>query len=866
MIPRPSWTVAGVVLLAAVCASATIPGPAEVLGIQVGADRVLVSADETERYMRALATASDRVSLVDIGRSVAGRALLALVISTPEHIQGLADLRRQWADIADPRHLDAQQRAAILQDLPSCALITAGIHSTEVAGTSAALLFAHQLAAAPAGSPLSSWLQHTVVVVVPSLNPDGQDMVAQWYRRWLGTPHEGSSPPFLYHPYAGHDNNRDFVFLTQPESRALNALVSREWRPQLFLDLHQMGALGPRQFVPPFADPIAPHVHPLIWRITSHLGTAMAWELESRGKTGVISNWAFDGNWIGGTRNTGWWKNMIGVLTETASASLATPLDIDGNELRGGGKGLVEYRPQVNFPSPWPGGRWSHAEAVEYQIAVMTAFVRFAAQYRREVLDGVSAMALDAVRKGHEEEPSAWVVPSDQSDPGRARRLVELLLEAGVEGRVATTEITGESRRFPPGSVVFPAAQPLRQYLMEVLERQRYPEVSPAPGADILLPYDITAWTMPLMLDVVVERVVGPLAGETDSLNGNGTWLRPVVTGEGPVVLVGAHQHGSVPAVHAAMALGARVGRTMAAVTVGSEVLPGGSFVLEGLDGVQARTLLARAGAGGVLVPQGPGAVRPLRPVRVGVYHPYFGLMDAGWLRFVLEQAGLKVDVVDSHRVAAGRLSGSLDVLVLPPMNGSVLVDGPQQRGVVAVPPSYRRGIGQEGVEAVRVFVQEGGVVIGFQASAEWLADALGLGVDNDLKGLGRDVFHCPGALLALQVDPDHPLAWGLAPRVSGMVEGAFAFRTRPSPGGSGVRTVAVRYPDGELLHSGWIRGADHLRRRAAVVEVASGKGRVVLFAFAPYFRGQTGATMPLLLNAVINAGLGGAASAVAEP
>jgi len=402
---RQAFFAAGALILVAVYSGAVVPSPSDVLGIQVGADRVLVSADEMDRYMRVLATASDRVSLVEIGRSVAGRTLLALVVSAPEHVQRLPDLRRQWEGIADPRLLEAQQQAEILQDLPSCALITAGIHSTEVAGTSAVLLFAHKLAAASAESALSSWLGNTVVILVPSLNPDGQDMVAQWYRRWLGTLHEGSNPPFLYHPYAGHDNNRDFVFLTQPESRALNNLVSREWRPQLFLDLHQMGSLGPRQFVPPFADPIAPHVHPLIWRITSHLGTAMAWELESRGKTGVISSWAFDGNWIGGTRNTGWWKNMVGVLTETASASLATPLDIDGNELRGGGKGLVEYRPQVNFPSPWPGGRWSHAEAVEYQIAVMTAFVRFAAQYRRDVLDSVSTMALDAVRMGCRSEP-----------------------------------------------------------------------------------------------------------------------------------------------------------------------------------------------------------------------------------------------------------------------------------------------------------------------------------------------------------------------------------------------------------------------------------------------------------------------------
>ncbi|HQT93803.1 MAG: hypothetical protein B7Z61_04580 [Acidobacteria bacterium 37-71-11] len=333
------------ILNSVICLAGTLPAPPsprDVLGIEVGANRVLASYSESERYLRALAQASDRVRVVAMGPTVEGRTMIAAVVTSAANLARLDELRAGWARVADPRGLDEAGREQLIATLPACALITAGIHSNEVAGPQAALLLAYRLAAAPEGSQVARWLDRMVLLIVPSLNPDGQEATVAWYRKWFGTPYEGSVPPFLFHRYAGHDNNRDFVYLTQPESRALNRFVYRDWHPQLFLDLHMMGPTGPRQFVPPFADPIAPNVHPFVWRITSHLGTLMSLRLEEAGKSGVVSGWTFDGNWIGGTRNTGWWKNVFGVLTETASAALATPIKVDENELRGGGKGLVD--------------------------------------------------------------------------------------------------------------------------------------------------------------------------------------------------------------------------------------------------------------------------------------------------------------------------------------------------------------------------------------------------------------------------------------------------------------------------------------------------------------------------------------------
>ncbi|MDD5562369.1 MAG: M14 family zinc carboxypeptidase [Thermoanaerobaculaceae bacterium] len=826
------------------------PSPRDVLGIDVGADRVLASYTQSERYLRALAAASGRVRVVALGPTVEGRTMVAAVVSSAANVARLEELRAGWARVADPRGLDAPERERLIAGLPSCALITAGIHANEVAGPQAALLLAYRLAAAPEGSPQAQWLDRMVLLIVPSLNPDGQEATVAWYRKWLGTAYEGSQPPFLYHRYAGHDNNRDFVYLTQPESRALNRFVYRDWHPQLFLDLHMMGPTGPRQFVPPFADPIAPNVHPFVWRVTSHLGTLMSLRLEEAGKSGVVSGWTFDGNWIGGTRNTGWWKNVFGVLTETAGAALATPIRIDENELHGGGKGLVAYRPQVNFPNPWRGGTWGLADAVSYQLVIMNATVEFAATQRAAVLRDVATMAAQAAERGANAAPRAYLVPPE-GDPARRAHLVRLLLEAGVEGAAAAGPVEADGVTYPAGTVVFPAAQPLRQYLLEVMERQRYPEIAPAPDADILLPYDVTAWTMPLELGVRAVPVAGEVAGKLVKVDAAWAPSVPAATGAGAVFVVPAGQLGGFAAANRALQRGARVARLAAPAPVGAATLAAGSFVIEGLAAGARDEIAASSGVTGLLTVSRPEPAVALRRVRVGVYHPNFGLEDAGWLRFVLEGAAFDVEVVGSAAVASGEFARNVDVLVLPPLEGKTLVDGPQQRGPAPAPPEFRRGIGKEGVEAVRRFFAAGGTVIAFGPSADWLSETLELPVTDTLKGAGPEAFRCPGALLDLAVDRASPLGAGLPARIAAMVEWGTAFQTRPVVGDQASRVVAY-FPDEPLVLSGWVRGEEKLRRRAAVVEVNRGAGHAVLFAFAPYFRGQTEATFPLLFNAVV--------------
>ena len=324
----------------------------------------------------------------------------------------------------------------------------------------------------------------------------------------------------------------------------------------------------------------------------------------------------------------------------------------------------------------------------------------------------------------------------------------------------------------------------------------------------------------------------------------------PAAAGSGAVFLVPAGQLGGFAVANRALQRGARVARLTAPAAAGGTTVPAGSFVIEALAAGAREEIAARSGVAGVLAASRPAAAVPLRRVRVGVYHPNLGLEDAGWLRFVLENAAFDVEVVDSAAVASGEFAKRVEVLVLPPLEGKAIVDGPQQRGPAPVPPEYRSGIGKDGVEAVRRFFASGGTLIAFGPSADWLSETLDLPVTDTLKGSKREEFHCPGALLELAVDNASPLGAGLPDRIAAMVEWATAFQTKPVVG-EVARAVAAHFPDGPLVLSGWLRGEEKLRRRAAVVEVTRGGGHAVLFAFAPYFRGQTEAAFPLLYNAV---------------
>jgi hypothetical protein len=478
----------------------TIPTPASVLGFAPGTDRRLVEWGPITEYFRALDAASDRVSVRTIGRSTNGLPFIAVFVSSAANIQRLPVLRDAQRRLADPRlSPDSVAAARLAAQTPAFVLITSSVHSTEVGGFFAPLEVAYRLA--NARSPeLRAVLDSTVLILVPSLNPDGVNIVARWYAQTLGTAAEGSSPPELYNRYVGHDDNRDWYAFTQVETRLVVDSLYGVWHPQVTMDIHQQGTLGSRIFVPPYKDPIEPNVDPLITQGVNALGTAIAWRLTADGLTGVSLHTSYDA-WTP-ARAFQHYHGAVRILTETASASLATPVTIPLDSLRPG-DGIDPRRSSWNFSAPWPGGRWTIGDIVRYQTSAALAMLDHVARNRSLWIRTSRRVAERAVR-GWPEWPSAYVVPTANQDPAALATLLEILRHAQVEVHAALAPFTLGRERFAPGTYVVPMRQPYAAFVAALFERRVYPDLREYPGGPPVRPYDATAHALPLLLGVRV--------------------------------------------------------------------------------------------------------------------------------------------------------------------------------------------------------------------------------------------------------------------------------------------------------------------------------------------------------------------------
>ncbi|MDH3816388.1 MAG: M14 family metallopeptidase, partial [Acidobacteriota bacterium] len=549
-------------------ASAEIPTPAETFGHEVGADYKMIPYPEVLSYLDTVAAASDRVSIEDAGRSTLDNPIKVVVLTSKENQENLERLREIARLIAKPGDLTPEQSQQLIDEGKVIALVTCSIHSTEVGSTQMVTEFVHDFATTEDPEKLA-WMDEAVLLVMPSINPDGQLMIVDWYNEWLGTEYEGGRMPWLYHHYVGHDNNRDFYMLSQKETKVVNQVLYHRWFPQAFLDEHQMGSTGPRMFVPPQTDPLNEEVHSLVFRQADLLGTNMSFRLEQAEKTGVGHNMIFDSYWPGGTRNTAWWKNVTGLLTEVASARIASPIFIDPGELRGGGKGFPEYGRRSNFPSPWPGGWWRLRDIVEYELVATWAFLEANAENRASILGNVNTMARWSVSNGLTEPPYAFVIPPDQHDPVAAARLVDLLIEHGVEVGKASEELQVGYSVYPAGTTVIPAAQPYRPFVLTMLQSQRYPEVRNATDAGILEPYDVASWSLPLSMGVEVVEALEPTETSLEELT-EANWPRPQIDRKAAGHLVPAASDSAYTAINRLLAEGSEVHRLAADSKIGN--------------------------------------------------------------------------------------------------------------------------------------------------------------------------------------------------------------------------------------------------------------------------------------------------------
>ena len=843
-------------------AAPALQTPEQFIGFRVGADNKLAHWEKVVEYMRLAAASSDRVRFRELGRTSRGNPLIVLEIASADTLKNLERFkqleRRLYFQNGAPT---PRERDEIFRQGKVVVLVTCSVHATEVGATQMALELVHQLATDDSPA-VKKVLDNVIVLLVPSLNPDGQVMVTDWFEKNLGTPYESSPMPYLYHPYAGHDNNRDMYAFTQKESQYMAQLVWHDWFPTVWADEHQMGSNGARIFVMPATDPINPNVHPLIYRWNAILGQSQAAALEAAGKDGIIHSSTYTNYWQGAMAWSGWWHNQIGLLTEVASARIAAPIEQQRASQRSSGPvtrvrrddspdpgpaghlpAPTDTTPRTDYPRPWMGGRWTLRDIVDYELIATTALLDAAADRREAIVRQIYEVNRQTIEEGRTGSVRAIVVPVDrQQDRREAAHLVDRLALAGVEVYRSESSFTLEGTSYDAGTFVIPMTQVFARYARDILERQRYPEVRKTSGDAEEPPYDVTAWSLGMLFGVNVDFISSSLPSSL-RLNRVQGLVRPPgrVSGSGPEFVFDYLGPDTAIAVNRLLKEGARV--SMEAPS---------RFVVDRIGRDRVEHLAREFGLVAMAVEPPPSGVTESRllvkPPRIGVYAAWTGAnTDEGWTRWVLDQYEFGYTTIHNADFREGALRRRFDAIILPDQSPRELLTG-YVGG--SIRPEYRGGIGEVGVQSLARFVAEGGTLITLGAASDLAIDRLPLPVRNLKRALRNDEHFAPGAILRVQVDTAHPLGYGMAADTFGFYNNGPFFSLLEGFGSFKARVIA-RYPNQEVVASGWLRGEEAMAGRAAVVSVDLNPGRVVLFGLRPQHRAQTHATFPLMFNAL---------------
>jgi len=825
--------------------------PEEFLGHQVGADRHLIDYNQIRDYFDLLDEESERVSVLNIGESTLGEPIIMAVITSEDNMANLDRYREIARRLSDPRGVSDEEARQLSEDGKAILLIQNGLHAIEIAHSQHSVEFIYKLAVGETPFDVDEVLNDVIVLLIPAANPDGQLMVVDWYRNSLDTPYEGGPFPHLYQHYAGHDNNRDGITNNLVETRAVSRVMWHDWFPQVYCDHHQAGP-GSRIFVPPFIDPPDPNIHPLIFSGIDLIGSNVIYDLQADGLKGVLHGSTYASAWWKGTFTTNAMvHNTIALFTETASSRLATPIYVDPNE-------IPEFltRQSLTFPDPWPGGWWHLRDAVEYITRASMSLVETTARHREDLLYNFYKMGRDAVESPRPGDPFAFVIPSEQVDYPTTLRLIEMLQFGRAEIHQATEAFVADGMNYPAGSFVILVAQPYRPYVLNMLGERDYPA-----GVPFRL-HDNASHALPLQMGVAFSQIDEPFEASLELLT-EVPYPNATAPPTSPYLVLDARENASYALAFALLEQNADVYRSTGNIARDGYDVPAGSFIVSNTTQVQD----ALAGLLGewhatvhALADMDDIASEALRLPRIGLYQSFTpnGNMDEGWTRFVLDDFDIPFTTLFNEDVR-GNLNGRYDVIVFADENPAVIRTGlpepgsfryPSERG--AFPPEYQGGIGEEGIEAIRDFVADGGILVALDNAGPLFASELELPVQNVLTGLSQDEFFVPTSLLNLRVDNRTPVGYGMPSEAAALFFQSVAYSTRLPTTWAWDRQVVASYPDNDLLLRGWIRGEDRLARRAAVVDTGYMDGRVILIGFRAQHRGQTHGTYKLIFNSLL--------------
>lgn len=777
-----------ILLLCISAFSQKIPSPKEILGFHPTTSRTIADWSQITDYFKKLDLASNRVKVREIGKTTLNKPMIVVFISDASNIENLEKYQQISAKLANPQLITESEASKLIDQGKVIVAISCSIHSTEIVASQMSMNLAYELASSE-DEETKQILQNVILILIPSANPDGIDIVAEWYQKTINTKSEGTNPPELYHHYAGHDNNRDWFMMNLQETRLITKLFWQEWFPQIVYDIHQMGQTGARFIVPPFYDPPNPRILPSVLREVGLIGYKIAADLQAKGFAGIATNAIFDTWWHGGFRSAPYYHNSIGILSEAASANLMTPVNITKEQLERArpARGLNSpLETATNHPQAWQGGLWRPEDIAEMQMISSKSVLEMASKFRKRYL----RLFYENNQRNlfhNESDPVAFVITAGQPNAETVSRFLEILMWQGIEvfemteeGYFATdSQNLADFHEFPLGSFLIFTNQPQKPNILSLLEKQNYPKRVNEKG-EAESPYDVAGWTLPLQMGI--ECLPVWVIRDPEKFKKK---LRRIEN----------------------------INQARSVLNLSPVKEPFSKF-------------------------QNPLKTNP----KIGVYKSFLPSMDEGWTRFVLDMFQIPFSSIFNQQLREGKLD--FDVIILPSDNKQEILNGLSSD---RYPKEFSGGIGVEGIQNLKSFVEKGGKLICFDKSCELIIESFGLPIRNVLQNLRRSEFYNPGSIVKIQIDRSSPVAKGVPEELPAYFINSSAYEIIDD---SKVKSIA-RYASDNPLLSGWMLGEKFLNGKVALAEAQYGKGKVILFAFRPQHRGQTFATFSLIFNAL---------------
>lgn len=843
---------------------AQVSSPEDVFGFQPGADYKLADYDMMLEYYNKLDAASDRVNKIQIGSSSMGRPMILLFISSEENMQQL-DRWRSISEMLSRAQIDSVKAKQLAQEGKAIVWIDGGMHATELAHGQMTSELAYKIATEETAE-MKNIRENVITLLMPVMNPDGLNIVSDWYKKNLGTPYETSGPPWLYQKYVGHDNNRDWFMNNMPETYHVNEVLYRQWYPQIVYNHHQTAPSWARIFLPPFSDPVNPNINPGVTTGVNQVGAAMAQRFALKDMPGVVSDNSYTMFWNGGGRTTPYYHNQIGILTETAHAT-PTPRFYEPDSLPDRiGNGIPTDGTDIFYPDPWKGGESHFRDAVEYMLTGSMAVLDLAAERKSQFLYNIYKMGSDEIEEGNSGDPFAYVIPPKQWDEGEARNLINILYRGGIEIHRATQPFTANGTQYDEGTYLAFAAQAYRPFLMDLLEPQNYPTLRQYPGGPPDPPYDLAGWTLPMQMGVNINRIDSEFDVNAEKIDG----LIPVEPGNiaenpGYGYALSPRPNASVKAVNQLLEKGVSVYRAEPKV---NEKKPGAYIIENTSQSADMVQMLADSlGVDFTAINPKPDEtlLNSLDLPKVGLYKSWAANIDEGWTRWILQNYHFAVDTLHDANIQNDDLS-QYDAIIIPDQWPQGILHGHR---VGEMPKKYTGGMGLEGATAISRYVKEGGTLLTFDSASDFAINQFGLPVRNVTEDLSTSEFFIPGSLIRMNVDTGHPLSHGMQDTVAASFSRSRAFEVieQDTTGEGGVEDIAdapepdveiiTRYAEDDLLMSGWAMGEDkYIAGKAAMMNVKYGDGQIILYGFRPQFRGQPRGTYKLIFNAILTSAM----------